>query len=107
MIVGLKILADFEVGDAEELVTELRKRNLLSLTLEQVKEKVKKEWNGTNWDDVVCDDDCIDYILTDLADGCFYWEFEEPLEVFKINIIDPEHPLTKDGKEPKVKVAFT
>jgi len=107
MIVGLKILEDFEVGDAQELVEQLRKRNLLSLTLEQVKEKVKKEWNGTDFEDMVCDDDCIDYILADLADGCFYWEFEEYSEVFKINIIDPEHPFTKDGKEPKVKVVFT
>jgi hypothetical protein len=107
MIVGLRILSDFQVGDAEELVEQLRKRNLLSLTLEQVKEKVKKEWQGTNFDDLICDDDCIDYILKDLADGCFYWEYHNSSEQFTINIIDPNKPFTKDGKEPKVKVQFS
>jgi hypothetical protein len=107
VIVGLKILADFCIGDAEELVAELIKMKMLDLTLEQVKEKVKKEWNGTDWDDVICDDDCIDYILKDLANGCFYWEYKEAEEMFTIYIVDPDKPFTKDGKLPKVKVQFS
>ena len=106
MIVGLKILDDFQVRDAEELVEQLRKRNLLSLTLEQVKREVNKEWNDADWDDIVCDDECIDYILKNLANGCFYWECDR-CDVFTINIIDPEKPFTKEGKMPKEVVSFT
>jgi len=107
MIVGLKILSDFCVGDAEELVAELIKLRMLDLTLEQVKKIVEKEWKGENWDDIQIQDDVVDYILANLADGCFYWEYKEPEEMFTINIIDPDNPFTKDGKLPKVKVQFS
>ena len=110
MIVGMKILDDFEIGDAKELVEQLRERNLLNITLEQIKKIVKKEWDGSaDWDDLTIDSECIDYILKDLANGCFYWEYNDDSEQFTIYVVDPDNPFTKEGKIPKFKeiVAFT
>lgn len=111
MIVGLKILDDFVVEDAEELVKELIKRNLIDFTLDEVKKLVEEAYEGQyKFDDVQLEDDCIDFILSDLAKGNFYWEFKDGVDNFTIYVIDPDNPYTKSGKVPqknKVKVDFT
>jgi hypothetical protein len=107
VIVGLKILRDFEVEDVEELVKALRTLNVLDLTFEQVKRAIVKEFGG-DYEDMECNDDAIDYVLSDLTNGNFYWEFKDNgSEKFTIYLCDPDNPFTKDGKEPKQKVSFT
>ena len=109
MIVGMHIIDDFKVEDSEELVKELRERNLIDFTLEEVKELVSKEYNGADFEDVQLEDDCLNYILEDLAKGNYFWEYhEEDKEMFTIYVIDTKDPFTIDGHVPdnKVKVNF-
>jgi hypothetical protein len=107
LIVGLKILDSFQIECAEQLVKELSSKGFLTLTLEQVKKLVEKAWDENfDWEDLRCDDDCIDYILSDLANGYFYWECDN-IGLFTINIIDQNNPFFKHGSIPKEKVTFT
>jgi len=109
MIVGLKILDSFQIEDAKQLVKELNSKGFLTFTLEQVKKLVEKAWDkkfAQNWEDLMDDDDCIEYILSDLANGYFYWECDEH-GVFTINVIDQKNPFFKHGSIPKEKVTFT
>ena len=70
----MHIIDDFQVEDTEDLVKELRERNLIDFSLEEVKALVVKQYNGADFDDVQLQDDCINYVLEDLAKGNYYWE---------------------------------
>lgn len=112
MIVGMKILDQFDVEDANELIEQLRDRKLLNFTLDEVKEKVKKEWkmeSDFDWETMSLESDVLDFILAYLANGFYSWDYNDNSEDFTITVVDQTNPYFSNGKEPndKEKVAFT
>jgi hypothetical protein len=109
MIVFLRTLNTFDFETAEALVEILKERNLISLSLEEVKEEVKKVWKNSDWEDVQCDSEVIQHILEELANGYFSLDWNED-GIFTVGVIDKNKPLGKEGKTPKIpktKVEFT
>lgn len=104
MIVGMHIIDDFQVEDTEDLVKELRERNLIDFSLEEVKALVVKQYNGADFDDVQLQDDCINYVLEDLAKGNYYWEWHDNEDLFTIFVVNTKDPFYTDGHVPKAKV---
>lgn len=106
MLVSLREISRFQFETVEQLVNELIKRQLVSLSLEDVKLECKKVWKTSDWEDINFDSEVIGFILEELANGYFTLEWNED-GMFIVCIIDEKKPFCKEGKIPKEKVKFS